>query len=534
MSVFNENPVICGSLMQYSTDDKLIRNEDYSFGSTDFFRIVADCTYDWEYWEAPTGEFIYVSPSCERITGYRAEEFVADHELLLRIIHPEDRPAVKKHLEDRTRRCVEHLEFRVIARDGNTVWVEHACQELFSQKGHFMGRRASNRDITKRKQTDEALRLSEERLRLAIEAGQLGTYDIDLINETVTAPPMTERLFGFANSDTTHAFYEGIYTSYRLNEYLSRIHRDDIADIKKAIKDSVEKGEYVLEYRVVHPDGAIRWLHSRGVIIHEESGRPLRLHGVLLDITARREMEEALRLSNVRKNEFLAVLSHELRNPLSPIKNSLYILRHAEPGGPAANRAQTIIERQVNQLVRLVDDLLDIARINGNKIRVRKTEVELTELIKHVIEDNGPFFSEKQLTISQGFVNEPVFISADKDRLAQIAGNLLQNAVKFTPKGGKITISVFTDSSDAVLRICDTGVGMSADTIENLFQPFMQAKKSLDRSNGGMGLGLALVKALVDIHGGEVKAGSAGLYKGSDFEVRLPLHERMARAIPPF
>jgi signal transduction histidine kinase len=224
-----------------------------------------------------------------------------------------------------------------------------------------------------------------------------------------------------------------------------------------------------------------------------------------------------------RKNEFLAVLSHELRNPLAPIKNSLYVLNRAAPGGEQARRALGVIDRQATQLAKLVDDLLDVTRFTRDKIRLQKQRLEINELVRRAVEDNRSFFERNEVRLSCDLAPAPVFVNADATRVAQMVGNLLQNAAKFTPRAGHAHIAVAAEAGNAVIRVVDNGVGMAPDTVMRLFQPFMQADQSLDRSKGGLGLGLALIKGLVELHGGSIQAQSDGLGKGAAFVIRLPL-----------
>jgi CheY-like chemotaxis protein/nitrogen-specific signal transduction histidine kinase len=266
------------------------------------------------------------------------------------------------------------------------------------------------------------------------------------------------------------------------------------------------------------------------------------------DITARKRAEDALQAANERlleadrrKNEFLAMLSHELRNPLAPIRNGLYILERAVAGGDQARRAQDVMARQVEQLARLVDDLLDVTRVTRNKIELQRQRLELNELVRRTLEDYRPTFDEAGVQLELESDVAPLFVDADWNRIAQVIGNLLQNAAKFTPRGGRVSVSVSGDraAGTAAVRVADSGVGMTPETLACIFEPFTQADSSLDRNLGGLGLGLALVKGLVELHGGAVAAESEGLGRGSAFTVRLPLEpvgeapraaERQARA----
>jgi PAS domain S-box-containing protein len=240
---------------------------------------------------------------------------------------------------------------------------------------------------------------------------------------------------------------------------------------------------------------------------------------------ALRESEQGLRDADRHKNEFMAVLSHELRNPLAPIKNSLYILERTAPGSDQAHRAQTVIERQTAQLARLVDDLLDVTRIGQNKIQLQRERLELNDLVRRTIEDHRSLFERAEIECDLEPAVGPLLVDADANRLEQVIGNLLQNAVKFSARGSRVRVSVGSEpfSGRAVVRVTDTGVGMAPETVVRLFRPFVQADRTLDRSQGGLGLGLALAKGLVELHGGEVAARSDGIGQGAEFVVRLPL-----------
>jgi two-component system CheB/CheR fusion protein len=276
--------------------------------------------------------------------------------------------------------------------------------------------------------------------------------------------------------------------------------------------------------RLPRPDGTVLHLATSSAPIRTASG----IVGAVVvfsDITERVRAEQELREVDQRKNEFLAVLSHELRNPLTPVRNSLYVLRNAVPGSAQAKRAEDVIDRQTTQLARLVDDLLDITRVSQNKIRLRLARLDLNEVVQRALEDHRLLFEEREITINPSLSPEPLFINGDDARLAQVVGNLLSNAAKFTPRGGSVTIRTVKQSARrrAQLWVIDTGTGLEPATLRRLFQPFMQAEMTLDRSEGGLGLGLALVKSLVEMHGGEVCAHSEGPGRGTELVVELPL-----------
>lgn len=244
--------------------------------------------------------------------------------------------------------------------------------------------------------------------------------------------------------------------------------------------------------------------------------------------------EEALREANQRKDRFLAMLSHELRNPLAPIELSLHLLDETTPESNEWRRAREVIERQVKQLTRLVDDLLDINRITSDKIQLQVEPLELNELIRHTVQDHHLLLDENDIELKADLDDEPILIEGDRNRLSQVIGNLLQNASKFTESGGRVTLAVDCDyaTRHGEIRVKDTGSGIDPDKLPTLFDPFMQGDAGMDRSMGGLGLGLALVKGLVELHGGEVSASSEGIGKGSEFLVRLPLQKNKTTEIP--
>jgi len=252
--------------------------------------------------------------------------------------------------------------------------------------------------------------------------------------------------------------------------------------------------------------------------------------GVLVtDLTTQRHHEklntavEALKESDRRKNEFLALLAHELRNPLAPIRNALHIMRLTEGNGKEVQAASDMMERQVGEMVRLVDDLLDVSRISRGKIDLRKDRVELASAVHHAVEAARSLYENMKHELTVTLPAQPVYLNADPTRLAQVMGNLLNNACKFTDEGGRISLTVEREGEQAVIRVRDSGIGIAADQLLRIFEMFVQVDTSLERSVGGLGIGLTLVKNLVEMHDGTVEVHSAGAGQGSEFVVRLPI-----------
>lgn len=299
----------------------------------------------------------------------------------------------------------------------------------------------------------------------------------------------------------------------------------DIPELRRLLGQVLPRDDQVSDFEVQHEFEQIgtrtMMLNARR-LIQAPDCPPLILLAIE-DITQRKQAEASLAEADRRKNEFLAMLAHELRNPLAPIRNALHILRLGETDHEAIRSASATMERQVAQMVRLVDDLLDVSRISRGKIDLRRGRIELASVVHHAAEASRPAMTaaEQDLTIS--LPPEPVYLMADPIRLAQVVGNLLNNACKFTDKGGRISLAAALEGGEAVIRVKDNGIGIAADQLHRIFDMFMQVDTSLERSVSGLGIGLSLVKNVVELHGGNVEAHSAGAGQGSEFVIRLPV-----------
>jgi len=270
-------------------------------------------------------------------------------------------------------------------------------------------------------------------------------------------------------------------------------------------------------------DGKYRWFLARAVPIRDQFGRVIRWFGTHTDVTVERETAEALRQADRRKDEFLAMLAHELRNPLAPISNSLHILRLAEDVAPSVEKVREIIERQTNLLIRLVDDLLEVSRFTQGKLDLRREPIDLAAVIRSAVETSRPQLEARRHQLAITVAPGPIAVDADPVRLAQVFGNLLNNAAKFTPEGGQIWLSARLEDGQAVISVRDNGVGIAAEQLPRVFDLFTQVTAPQARPLGGLGIGLSLAKNLVQMHGGTIEAHSPGPGKGSEFTVRLPL-----------
>jgi signal transduction histidine kinase len=288
----------------------------------------------------------------------------------------------------------------------------------------------------------------------------------------------------------------------------------------RALRDN--QGYNEQELVIERPDGSRRTALAHANPFQDDTGRVVGAINILVDITDRKRAEDALREADRHKNEFLAMLSHELRNPLAPLRNGLQILRLSCPAGAAA-KPLAIMERQLSQMVHLIDDLLDLSRIARGKIELRRARVELAVAVQDAVETSRPLIEERGHELSLRLPRRPLYVDGDRTRLAQVFANLLNNAARYTETGGHIGLTVEPQGSDVVVSVRDDGAGIPPEKLGAIFEMFTQVDRPLDRSHGGLGVGLSLVRGLVELHGGRVEAHSDGPGRGSEFVVRLPL-----------
>jgi signal transduction histidine kinase len=290
-----------------------------------------------------------------------------------------------------------------------------------------------------------------------------------------------------------------------------------LATIEDAIRN---KGAFELEHRVIRSDGTIGWTFSRAIPILNSQGEITEWFGAARDVTERKQREEYLLEADQRKDEFMAMLAHELRNPLAPMVNALALLQVANKDDSFLEKARAILERQVNALTRLVDDLLDMARVTSGQLDLRNERVELGIVVARALEAARPLIESRGHSVSVT-LTERIEIDADPNRLQQILVNLLNNAAKYTNPRGRIEISAWLERQHAVISVKDTGIGIEPELLSKLFQPFTRGKRSAARSEGGLGLGLSITRRLVEMHAGTIEVKST-VGRGSDFVVKIP------------
>jgi signal transduction histidine kinase len=367
--------------------------------------------------------------------------------------------------------------------------------------------------IQKLAEENARLQESERRLELAQKAARIGTFEWIVPTGELNWTEAEETLYGLPTGGLGAK-----YENWKKALFPEDRERTE-ADLFRAVR---EKTALATEFRVIWPDGSLHWIAAKGKVFYGPKGEPLRMLGVNMDVTEQRLAQEKMKEEARRKDEFLAMLAHELRNPLAPVRNALQIMKMPDADGNDVHQAREIIERQIQHLVRLVDDLLDVSRINRNRIELRKDRVELATVFARAVETAQPAIDAQGHKLNVSLPALPILVEGDLVRLAQVISNLLLNAAKYTDKAGHIWLSGAREQDEAVVRVRDTGVGIDADLLPEIFDLFVQSNRSLARSQGGLGIGLTLVKRLVELHGGSVHANSAAPGQGSEFVVRLP------------
>jgi PAS domain S-box-containing protein len=487
---------------------------------TALLQVISDTSPDILFAKDREGRMLFANPAAlaligkplDQVIGKTDAEFL-DDEVAARQVRDNDRRIMERGVP-------EEVEERVPLPDGSErIWLSRKTPYR-DRAGNVVGLLGTSRDITERKRAEDALRATEERWNAAIENFSEGAIIATEDEQVIYWNPAARAMHGFTSER------EGLEPLARTPETFELWTPDGqrLLTLDEWPMRRIKRGEPVhrVELRLRRPDqGWERFVSYSGAMVRTSSGERLIFLSVT-DLTEQRRAELALREADRRKDEFLAMLSHELRNPIAPIRNSLYVLDHAEPTGQQARRAKDVANRQVAHLTRLVDDLLDVTRIARGRFELRRVDVDLAALVRRTADDHRALMRERGLDLVVAVPDDPVVVNADDTRLAQVLGNLLSNAAKFTPAGGRVTLAVQRSGGRVVVQVRDTGPGIEPDLLPAIFDPFTQAKQTLARSEGGLGLGLALVKTIVDLHGGRVAATSSP-GGGAEFTLELPV-----------
>lgn len=400
----------------------------------------------------------------------------------------------------------------LIARGGERRPIDDSAAPIRDANGQIIGSVLVFRDVSDRKLADQKLRESDQRYQAIGESIDFGVWVSDADGRNKYASDSFLRLVGMTQEE------------FSTSDWTKVLHPDDAEATREAWERCVRmKARWDREYRIYGRDGVWHHVLSRGVPITNEQGDVTSWVGINLDINRLKSVEAELRDADRRKDEFLATLAHELRNPLAPISNSLQILKQPSIDTGMLQQATEMMERQVHQLVRLVDDLLDVSRVMRGKIELRRERVELASVIGRAVEMVQPLLDARQHKLVQSIPSQSMVLDADPVRLSQVFGNLLINSAKYTDQNGEIRLTVTKDEGIVVVKVSDNGIGIAPELLSEVFGLFVQADHSSVKAQGGLGIGLTLVKNLVEMHAGSVEAHSEGEGKGSEFVVRLPL-----------
>ncbi|XXT17597.1 PAS domain-containing protein [Sorangium sp. So ce429] len=513
------------------------------------YRLLARATKDpiWD-WDMRTGR-VERSETFRETFLYALEQTEPTASWWMGRILSQDRERVARSIEEVVRGQGDSwsAQYRVYRADGSVARVLDRGHVVRDAAGVAIRMVGSAVDLSERFRIESALRDREDRLRLATWAADVGTWSIDLETWIDTRDASLNRILGLEERETVQP----------IDDWMSRVHPED-RDAVRAVTDRcvLEHCIYDIIHRVLRADGAIRWVHDRGRILYDpEGGRPF-LTGAVVDITELKQLEEeradllrreqqALAQSekdriraedaNRMKDEFLATVSHELRTPLTAILGWARLIRDKDLGPERARQGMAAIERNAHAQAQIVDDILTVSRIITGKLRLNTVAVDLAAVVEAAVDTLAPTARAKDIELCVELCEGLGRVSGDPDRLQQVMWNLLSNAVKFTPKRGRVTVRVERSDSQVAIVVMDNGKGIARELLPYVFDRFRQGDSSPTRAHGGLGLGLAIVRHLVELHGGTVEAESHGEGGGATFTVMLPLHvaPSAAREGPP-
>jgi PAS domain S-box-containing protein len=461
----------------------------------------------------PEGRAASWNPGVQQVLGWSEQEWLGQP---AEVIFPNnDRAAALAELETAKREGQASDDRWMMRRDG-TLFFANGVSTCIHRGRRHVGFLKVLRDRTA--DHERARQLDEEhaRLRLALQAAHAVAWEWDSKRDILRHGGDEQSLVG--PSPVT------------LEEFLQRVAPEDRSRVSTAMRAAIaQKSQFSAEFRLLPMTDKDFWLSAKGQVQEQDTSR---IVGVLADITAQRETEKALRIADQRKDEFLATLAHELRNPLAPLRTGLQIMRLAREDPGKLDRARELMERQLGYVIHLIDDLMDITRITHGKLNLRTQVIAVGAVVESAVEMARPMIDAEGHTLTVELPQNILWVNGDPVRLAQILTNLLINAAKYTEPGGRINLQADFDNKGVTIRVSDNGIGLSADALDEVFEMFTQSRTLL-RAPQGLGIGLALARALVRMHGGHISAASPGPGKGSTFTVTLPLADHGGEARSP-
>jgi PAS domain S-box-containing protein len=475
----------------------------------------------------PQGRVTSWNSGARGMTGYTAEDIVGKS--LAALYTPEQQAQGKPGIElaqalEAGRAEDEGWRQR---KDGSRFWANEVLAPLWDAAGALVGFSKVSRDLTDRRRAQELLQDREERLALVVDSADYAIFTLDCEGRITSWNPGAERTFGYPRDEVLGQSGAIVFTP---EDRAHGVHEEEMRRARESGRAEDERWHVTRQGDRFYASGVLAPLRAGGVMKGYVK--------VARDRTDRKHLEDALRLAREAaetasraKDEFLAMLGHELRNPLAPMVTALQVMRLRGQ----ASYEQEILERQVSHLTRMVDDLLDVSRITRGAVDLQRRPIELREVVNPALELAGPLLEQRRSHVDVQVPWRGAAVEADRDRLAQVVANLLTNAAKYSEPGSRIGLRGERDGAVVRVTVEDEGVGLAHDMIGTVFEPFVQQPQSIERSEGGLGLGLAIVRSLVEAHGGVVRAESDGLDQGSRFIVELPAVEPGAApaAVPP-
>ena len=464
----------------------------------------------------PAGNVLSWNRGAQLIKGYTPDEIVGRHFSRFYPLAAIERGWPDHELSvARSEGRFEDEGWRV-RRDGSTFWAHVIITALRDDAGTLIGFGKITHDLTERRREQESLRQSEERFRLLVDGVKdYGIFMLDPDGRIISWNAGAERIKGYGAIEIIgrhfSVFYPPELIAAEWPAHELRIARTE--------------GRYEEEAWRVRKDGSRFWASVVISAVYDRSGELRGFAKITRDLTQRQRMQQ-LQEASRQMSEFVAMLAHELRNPLAPIRNAMQVMSLRGLEDPQLEWCRTVVDRQVALLGHLVDDLLDVNRITTGKIQLKREPVPISLVIERALESSSPLIQERKHRVEVSLPEEPLVVQGDSTRLSQVFLNLLNNAAKYTPENGLIQISGKAEGQHAVIRVRDNGLGIAPELLPKVFDLFVQGSRSLDRAEGGLGIGLALVREIVRLHGGSVSVSSAGVQQGSEFTVKLPLVTR--------